>query len=519
MKKFLVLLLATVSSYLLTGQVPEILVDWGPVRHTNTLNFEYIIGASQNRFYTFGSGGKSGLLKFFDRPDYYISCFDAGTYQRIYTNIIEDFEYRDSHATFRRAEVNGAGEVLLYFDVYDRQADEKILIIRKLDKKGEAGKIVPVARIKADRRSEGGFVVQRSMDSSKILVYADPPYERRENESFVVKVLDRNFGLLWERSVVLPYSDKYFTLVDRAVTNSGKVFILGFAEPDRSKDEKREWGGPNQDYILFEITSEGEVRQADLDLDEKFVTEAMINTEMGDNKLAVAGFYSEENREGIGGCFYYTFGQDQLEPKSASLHHFKKDFLVNFMSEGRAERGLNLYNFKLKDVVLKSDGGAVVVAEQEYQVTSSMATGNVNSTSTTYYNNDIMVINIDPSGQISWVSNIPKSQASSDDGGPYSSYLLMAAKGKLYFVYNDHRKNQERLAAEQEIKGTGNLRKSVVAVSSIDKEGNVSYDQLFRNRDFHVVFMPKRSQRLNASSILIYGERGGRSRFGKLMFP
>ncbi|MDZ7848739.1 MAG: hypothetical protein U5L96_19525 [Owenweeksia sp.] len=136
---------------------------------------------------------------------------------------------------------------------------------------------------------------------------------------------------------------------------------------------------------------------------------------------------------------------------------------------------------------------------------------------TTYYvHNDIIVINVNPDGEIAWLSHVPKTQITTDDGGYYSSYLMMVEKDRINFVYNDHRKNAERLREGRDLKNMGNVKKTVAVIATVDQEGKVSYDQLYSNKNFKAVLVPKRSHQVDRQNVLLFGTRGSKSRFGKM---
>ena len=96
-------------------------------------------------------------------------------------------------------------------------------------------------------------------------------------------------------------------------------------------------------------------------------------------------------------------------------------------------RSAELYNYSLDELILRSDGGAVLVAEQFYVQEEryndnpfgyggfgygyypynpySYSRYRNNYQTDYYYNyNDIIVVNIRPTGEIEWASRIPKKQ-------------------------------------------------------------------------------------------------------------
>ncbi|MGB0177568.1 MAG: hypothetical protein ACPF9D_10405, partial [Owenweeksia sp.] len=162
---------------------------------------------------------------------------------------------------------------------------------------------------------------------------------------------------------------------------------------------------------------------------------------------------------------------------------------------------------------------AVVVAEQYYMTVVQYTDANGRtSTSYHYHYNHIMVINIKPDGHIEWTANIPKFQASSNDNGFYSGYMLLIENSNLHFIFNDNRKNLDRIAKKKDLKGMGSPKKSLAIIATVDAEGNVTRDQLFNNRDLSAILVPKKSIQTNGDEVILFGIRKSKSRFGTLSF-
>lgn len=523
MKKNLSVLIAILFSVQLLSQAPDIIVDWGPILKTKDVDFDFIIGSTNEHFYTYGEESRSGL-KLFSKPELNVSLFSKETFRPRYKKVLEDFEYKGENANFLKAYVKPNGEAVLYFDVYHTKNDRRYLISRTIDERGRFGQVEELSSVVAEKSSESNFEIRTSKDSTKLLVYANPPYERKENEKFHIQVFTRDHELLWEKKVILPYTDKYFNLIGRSITNDGDVFVLGYATPDKYKGEKKDRDKSNESYKLYRISQEeDDIIEFDLGFDNRFISNSTINSDFGDGQMAIAGFYTDDRKSGkksgIEGSFFYTINQETLEPVSTSFEKFSTDFMKNFMSDRRAEKDRDLFNFKFRNLIRRKDGGAVMIAEQSYvqQHTTRSANG-VTTTYYSYHNYDIIVVNVNPDGSISWSAHVPKEQRTTNDGGMYNSYLLVVENDKLHFIYNDHKKNAERLEEGRDLKTMGNPRKAIAVVSTVEAGGKVYYDQLFRNKDFNAILVPRRSHQVNDRNILIFGEKGRKCRFGKIVF-
>jgi hypothetical protein len=128
-----------------------------------------------------------------------------------------------------------------------------------------------------------------------------------------------------------------------------------------------------------------------------------------------------------------------------SFNEFEIDFITQNMTEKlkkktkkREAKGkdVELYQYDLDNIVLKDDGGAILVGEQFFirVVTTTDAQGNVRTT-THYYYNDIIVISINPKGEIDWTEKIAKRQHTINDNGYFSSYAMAVNEDKINFIF------------------------------------------------------------------------------------
>ncbi len=523
MKTFFNTLFLVLAISQLSAQAPDISIDWGPISKEDDVDYTEMIGADDEFFYTYGTK-QDGLLTRLLKTTYTIKKYSRKTYRPVWTREIDKFEYKDNKVVYRRSRLDG-DQVHLYFDVYDNKNDRKYLVYRTLDEKGRVGPVQELDQIEAKRRIHSDFVIHTSEDSSKILVYANPPFEKKEDEKFKVKVVDNAHQTLWEKEILLPYNDKYFELLNQAVTNDGDVFIVGYSTPDKTKGEKKKRKAPNRSYKLFRVSeNENDILEYDLSLDDEFVQSVAVSADFGNGTMGIVGFYGDDSYTGINGSFFITIDQKTLEVATVSTQPFTKEFLTNFMSERKAEKGKELREFTFRDLIRRKDGGAVIIAEQYYVrvVTSNMGGVGVGMGGTTttyyYYYNDLIVLNIAPDGQIEWSSYVPKEQVSTNDGGFFSSYLLLVESPRLHFIYNDDRRNLERLAEGKDVKTMSKPKKSVAVITTVGQDGQPEYDQLFRNKDYSAILVPRKSYQVSDDEVIIYGIKGKKSRFGTMTF-
>ncbi len=400
-----------------------------------------------------------------------------------------------------------------------------------------------------NKEAEGSFGSHISKDSSHLLIYNDLPYKRNEPEQFGFRVFDKNFELVWEKDIVLPFPDNQFTVEEYQVDDFGNVHLLGVLYTDAAKWRRR--GSPTYQYIILSYLENGE-REMEyrVGIDNRFVTDLTFRpTKKGE--LICSGFYSAKGTYSIKGACYFRLDPSSGEVSNSNYQPFEFDFLTEFMSEKNRDkaraaearndtrRSAELFNYSLDELITRSDGGAVLVAEQFYIEEDRFNNFNDpygwgwgyypyspwaysryrnNFQVDYYYNyNDIIVVNIRPTGEIEWSARIPKRQETRNDGGYYSSYAMSIVRDKLFFVYNDNARNFGSGQKPNRIFNY-NGNDSVISVAQINMQGEVTTYPLASNRDVGVISRPKMCKQIGKREMAIYGERGRGYRFGKLTF-
>jgi hypothetical protein len=421
------------------------------------------------------------------------------------------------------------GNILEFASHYDKDKNMNVLYAQVMDdhcmpKNGW----MEVAKIVADKRSNAGsFYTGMSMDSTHILIVVNPPYEKYADEKFSLQLLDKNLKSEWEKDIIPPYKDEFFALDNFLVNDSGDVYMLATISKDKSvmsRSERRKTPTYYHSVLMYEHKSD-ELKEYEVKLDPKFISDVKMTVDSSGNMIC-AGFYSNKSSNAIIGTFYMKIDKKTKEFSNQGTMDFAKDFISQFMSERRAARGDGLANYILRYLVLRDDGGAVLVAEQYYEVMTQNydPTNHVYTYTYYYYYNDIIVVSINPDGNIAWAQKIPKYQLSRNDDGYFSSFAFAVCGDKMYFMFNDNSKNAKDINqySSRQIKmsdnsGPGkykymqNPKNAVAILVTVDSKGNQDRQVMFQNRDLKITFRPKLFMQMNEHRVILYGE--GKSTF------
>jgi hypothetical protein len=400
------------------------------------------------------------------------------------------------------------------------------------------------------------FSVTVSRDSGQVLVLNRQP-NKKDEQSFSLAVYDGNFNEVWGRDTKLPYARRNFSVEDYQVDNQGNVYLLGIIYTEGSNRLERRGRATYQYNIVAYLKDVVEPQEYKILLKDRFVSDLTFRpSENGD--LVCAGFYSEKDAKGAKGSCFFKINPKTGDMTSISTREFDFDFMTANLSDRSKqqakaatdrddkEREPELFDYQIDKLIMRSDGGVIMIAEQFYieerQRFNNMGMnpwmggrygwydpwgwndpwswryGNRFNNQMDYYfhYNDIIVVNIQPDGEIAWSSRIPKRQVSVNDGGKYSSYTMSTVADKLYFAYNENPRNLDPTRRVSVAETTD--RSSVVFLAEISRDGSLHRYPLFSNRDKGVITRPKICRQVGRRDMAIYGESGRTYRFGVLSF-
>ncbi len=502
-------------------------IEWGEeLKEPAGTVISKIIGTTADGFYTLREKTVSGLA--------------ASSAQTI---IIEQFskkmklkKSRDIKLKYNNKNLDFVDVLMLNNELYllssfNNQAKKKnYLFVQKISSRSLQPKkdLLKIGEIDArNKERKGKFDYAVSKDSSKVLIYNELPYKKRDPERFALRVYDQQFEELWSKNISLPYNDEHFAVEEYRIDNQGNVYLLGVIYEDQSR--RRRGGKPTYQYVILAYTKDGgDAQEYRVELGDKFITD--LTFRIADNgHLVCSGFYSDKGTYSIKGTYFFRLDSQTKQMYNQNSKEFDFDFVTEYLSDkqkqklkkaerkGNTRRQAELYQYDLDRLILRSDGGALLVAEQ-YFVKEYIQRDYFYGTfqyDYYYYYNDIIVVNIRPDGEIEWASRIPKRQVTSNDGGYFSSYAMAIVRDRLYFVYNDNDRNFDPSSKRLH---RFNGRSSIIALTELRKDGSATTYPLFSNRDANIITRPKICKQIGRKEMAIYGERNRKFKFASLQF-
>jgi hypothetical protein len=299
------------------------------------------------------------------------------------------------------------------------------------------------------------FRSSRSEDRTKLLIFRTD--KETEMETITYDLNEKK--ILWSK--LLKFKNTYLRRDFRKmfVSNIGDMFMV--LQHDKSLSRAK-------DFEIIQITASTQVVSKKLIEFKDIIAYDMFATYDNINqKVSISGLYDEKgSTTKAKGIYYVTFLKSDRRA-NIKLYPFSEETLQDvYGKEVSQKKGLS--NFVVRDIALRQDGGAIIIAEMSKEFSrrpnvpirreySSYGRG----AWVDYYFEDLIVLSLHPDGTEHWHEVLHKKQYSQDDDAMYSSFFMFKTPEKIRLLFNDEIR-QENQVSEFVIRGNGrNERKAV----------------------------------------------------------
>ncbi|MCX7551480.1 hypothetical protein [Xanthomarina sp. F2636L] len=306
------------------------------------------------------------------------------------------------------------------------------------------------------------FDILTSEDSTKILIqYRKKPEVKRDTKShdiIGVNVYNSDMTPIWNKEFKMPYTERRMDLLDFAVDNEGRGYILSKVFKDDSNEDKKKKRDEQANYHieLFRLLQgQSDIAKTKIELDGIFINGISL-FESKNNQLFCASYYNKgllkgnfiskkHNKSSADGIVIFklskegevlkTYTQEiPLEVINMYISDRAKEKNKDKEEEGEAE----LQNMVLRDLIIHNDGSLTMVGEQYFMVEHRTQ----KSVYYTYHYYNILITKINPDGTLAWMNKIPKKQIGKKGIGGMS-YTYLSTSSYHYLLFLDNVKNME----------------------------------------------------------------------------
>lgn len=312
-----------------------------------------------------------------------------------------------------------------------------------------------------------------------------------------------SLSLLYDRE--LRPEDFYFNenYLQTEITDQGDALVI--LEKDNFNSRRKD-----HFYEVHHLMAQNNAFTSfNLSLGDSLTYDVFFRYDNRNERLKAGGLYSIRDLVRTKGYFYLSVDPDAPATFDLDFHRFPHAMIENL--EGRKlkekqNRGLD--QISIRDLVLRRDGGLLIVTERNRQLEQRSTINQAQVLNTfgnralvDFYYDEIIVFNVDPDGSTHWNGILHKKQYSQDDGGAFSSYLMLESPRRLRFLFND------------EIRFENTVSEYV-----LDGRGEFDRNSLFHTRDLQLKLRFRDGVQVAANEVVIPSERRNKLRLVTLTY-
>ena len=414
------------------------------------------------------------------------------------------------------------GQMLLYAQPYDDEMntyDESILIASYYNERMGA---------------KPNFSIKSSENRAYFAVFWEIPGRKARQDDYGYVIMDAQMNELQKGEYTVPFDGNMSTINQHHISNNGDYFI-SVTEHNTPNDRIFSRSFENFKAIHIYKIRNNELNEFSLDLDLKRVDDMEMSS--NGNVFTLSGIYGVGRNSPIEGIFILRYDTQKDSVLFKGFTPFEegmidKGWLNRNISNSRLNnrnrnRNREAYRYKMRDIFTLDDGTTCGSLEQYFifERTNYDSRTGLSTSVYYYYYDDIIAFKIGKDGNFDWQKRIPKSQISTNDGGPFSSYSSFTNGENMYFIFNDNLKNYNedgKFSRENNTCYSFNLsrRKNAAAICTVNLEdGNTARETLFTRKELKSIVVPKmfKLDVIN-KKLLLYALMSGKEKFGILNY-
>jgi hypothetical protein len=395
-------------------------------------------------------------------------------------------EYLDLTAGLRTRELEALVHFhdTLYLFTSEYRLTSRILYVQTISK--ETLKQNPDEKIIIESHDLGGwtaeFHIVLSRLETRLLVVSRTVIYGRKIQDVTFMSFSRGLKKEWQAGDQIEHDRKIYSEAEFELDESGNAYMLClYYDPVllQHLDERK------NSYVILAFTEAGKsVKQYHVDFPKKYIRGIKIEPAMNGN-LACAGFYSPSlNDFTIDGLFFFNIDHKFNIIKDLKFHELGSYLLEESMELKEGRQSKYLYHFYPDHLVLRENGNYILTGEQAFDQDYD-----------TYMN--IIVMALNPQGDIFWERVINKSQSQELNSYPYySSYCLFAPAdwNKVMILFNENYKNLVRPDEKEPLNFVYN-QKAYLSCIEIGEFGETGK---------HIIYVKKRKRMLTPAPLYFY---------------
>jgi len=307
--------------------------------------------------------------------------------------------------------------------------------------------------------------------------------------------------LLYDREVE---PDKFFfgeDFMQAEITNEGEMYFI--IERDNFKSKRKE-----HRYEVHRLAGEGDASSFQLNMGDSLTYDIYFRYDNLNQRLTGGGLYTTKDFTHADGYFWVNVDPNNTSDLRPDFTPFPLTLIKNIEGKKYNKKNPGIDELSVRDLVLRRDGGGLIITERNRQLerrSNASRTQVLNSYGirplVDYHYDELIVFSVHPDGEPHWSNILHKKQYSQDDGGVYSSYLLLENPRSLRFLFND------------EIRFENTVSEYVV-----NGRGEFDRNSLFNTRDLDLRLRFRDGIQVAANEVILPSEHRNKLRLVKMTY-
>lgn len=304
-----------------------------------------------------------------------------------------------------------------------------------------------------DQRTNAPFKFAISKDRTTLLGY----YVSSHSPTIHTIAIDANLNIKWKKDIMPSFSNNDFDIKQVSSLDGNEIALLASIK-DKGSDQKYRFV-----TVYYNHPKDSKFETAMNLGGEKLIDGIKINMDGSGNPVA-AGMYRNDGEKGLFGTFGFRIDANTGQILSTSSTPFTTDFLTNFISERKADKGKGVPYLQVNEIYVTDDNSIVIAAERNTfseshtywgpnqpgmgapggfgYSSSPMGGGMVASSTPQYSYKDIILAKLNANTcNTEWSVIIPKKQVT--ELTLKKSYGLTIQGNTIYVAFCDNRKNAD----------------------------------------------------------------------------
>lgn len=404
--------------------------DVGWLNIGNTLKGAYqhkILAADLQGYYVYQSSGRERTV---DKYSY------AGNLVYSHKIPLDDRSIEIEELLVRRQ------DVLVFFSIFNPTLRKHGLFYMRIPHQGEPGKPTILLDIdNVNNRARSFFYLTPNEDLSGFsAVHQDQP--RPDELHLEIAYFNDSIQLQSNTRLILPQTEARLELKGLVQDKGHHLFLLlqQFKKDRKGADPER------MSYSVLRIDrNDTQADELRLGSSVYYLNEVQIGYDRANHRVRLAGFYAEKDRGPLQGVLVAQVQPDSMRFDTIGYSRFDAEFAQKLHGYKANKKEKELTDYFLGDLIMRSDGGVVLLAESNYQTNQTYvqySQGFPIYREVVYYHYDeVVLVSINPNGSIDWRQIIPKTQTSVTPS-PYFSYAAFPAGPYVHLLFNEESRSR-----------------------------------------------------------------------------